>query len=132
MGLGFSNLMLRSAANVGSLKPRSANETVALVADVVKPKLREKVSCFGGEDSRESVDRQFECETGRCSLHGRVWILTRGSTITSPPVFWPKSGSCLVKTAPIEITLEMMRQSLTAAVVSDALDGLGHRSHSPS
>ena len=37
-----------------------------------------------------------------------------------------------MKTAPIEITLEMMRQSLTAAVVSDALDGLGHRSHSPS
>lgn len=27
--------------------------------------------------------------------------------------------------------MEMMRQSLTAAVVSDALDGLGHRRHSP-
>ena len=37
-----------------------------------------------------------------------------------------------MNTAPIEITLEMMRQSLTAAVVSDALDGLGHRRHSPS
>src|SRR5712691_5364542 len=74
MGLGFSNLMLRSAANVGSLKPRSANETVALVADVVKPKLREKVSCFGGEDSRESVDRQFECETGRGSRLGAATI----------------------------------------------------------
>src|SRR5262245_13930008 len=33
--------------------------------------------------------------------------------------------------APTVITLEMMRQSLTAAVVSDALDGLGHRRHSP-
>ena len=33
--------------------------------------------------------------------------------------------------APAEITLEMMRQSLTAAVVSDALDGLGHRRHTP-
>lgn len=31
----------------------------------------------------------------------------------------------------MEITIEMMRQSLTAAVVSDALDGLGHRRHSP-
>ena len=36
-----------------------------------------------------------------------------------------------MSTAPAEITLEMMRQSLTAAVVSDALDGLGHRRHSP-
>jgi regulator of RNase E activity RraA len=36
-----------------------------------------------------------------------------------------------VSTAPTEITIEMMRQSLTAAVVSDALDGLGHRRHSP-
>lgn len=36
-----------------------------------------------------------------------------------------------MSTAPTEITLEMMRQSLTAAVVSDALDGLGHRRHSP-
>ncbi|MCX7423144.1 MAG: RraA family protein [Planctomycetia bacterium] len=32
---------------------------------------------------------------------------------------------------PEEITLELMRQSLTAAVVSDALDSLGHRHHSP-
>lgn len=30
------------------------------------------------------------------------------------------------------ITIDMMRQSLTAAVVSDALDGLGCRRHSPS
>ena len=37
-----------------------------------------------------------------------------------------------MSTAPTEITLEMMRQSLTAAVVSDALDGLGWRRHSPS
>lgn len=36
-----------------------------------------------------------------------------------------------MSTAPAEITLELMRQSLTAAVVSDALDGLGHRHHSP-
>jgi len=36
-----------------------------------------------------------------------------------------------VSTAPAEITLELMRQSLTAAVVSDALDSLGHRHHSP-
>lgn len=36
-----------------------------------------------------------------------------------------------MSTAPAEITIEMMRQSLTAAVVSDALDGLGHRRHSP-
>lgn len=36
-----------------------------------------------------------------------------------------------MSTAPAEITLEMMRQSLTAAVVSDALDGLGHRRHTP-
>ena len=36
-----------------------------------------------------------------------------------------------MSTIPAEITLEMMRQSLTAAVVSDALDGLGHRRHSP-
>lgn len=36
-----------------------------------------------------------------------------------------------MSTAPTEITIEMMRQSLTAAVVSDALDGLGHRRHSP-
>ena len=36
-----------------------------------------------------------------------------------------------MSTAPAEITLDMMRQSLTAAVVSDALDGLGHRRHSP-
>ncbi len=34
--------------------------------------------------------------------------------------------------SPTEITLEMMRQSLTAAVVSDALDSLGRRRHSPS
>jgi 4-hydroxy-4-methyl-2-oxoglutarate aldolase len=34
--------------------------------------------------------------------------------------------------SPTEITLDMMRQSLTAAVVSDALDALGHRRHSPS
>ncbi len=34
--------------------------------------------------------------------------------------------------SPTEITLEMMRQSLTAAVISDALDSLGHRRHSPS
>jgi regulator of RNase E activity RraA len=33
--------------------------------------------------------------------------------------------------APGTITLDMMRQSLTAAVVSDALDGLGHRRHAP-
>lgn len=33
--------------------------------------------------------------------------------------------------APTVITIEMMRQSLTAAVVSDALDSLGHRRHSP-
>ena len=32
---------------------------------------------------------------------------------------------------PVEITLDLMRQSLTAAVVSDALDGLGHHRHSP-
>ena len=37
-----------------------------------------------------------------------------------------------MSTTPSEITLAMMRQSLTAAVVSDALDGLGHRRHSPS
>ncbi len=36
-----------------------------------------------------------------------------------------------MSTAPAEITIEMMRQSLTAAVVSDALDGLGHRRHTP-
>ena len=36
-----------------------------------------------------------------------------------------------MSTAPAEITFEMMRQSLTAAVVSDALDGLGHRRHTP-
>ncbi len=36
-----------------------------------------------------------------------------------------------MSTAPAEITLELMRQSLTAAVVSDALDSLGHRHHSP-
>lgn len=36
-----------------------------------------------------------------------------------------------MSTVPAEITLQMMRQSLTAAVVSDALDGLGHRQHSP-
>lgn len=36
-----------------------------------------------------------------------------------------------MSTAPTEITIKMMRQSLTAAVVSDALDGLGHRRHSP-
>lgn len=36
-----------------------------------------------------------------------------------------------MSTAPAEITIEMMRQSLTAAVVSDALDGLGYRRHSP-
>lgn len=36
-----------------------------------------------------------------------------------------------MSTVPAEITIEMMRQSLTAAVVSDALDGLGHRRHSP-
>lgn len=36
-----------------------------------------------------------------------------------------------VSTVSGEITLEMMRQSLTAAVVSDALDGLGHRRHTP-
>ena len=37
-----------------------------------------------------------------------------------------------MSTVPAVITMEMMRQSLTAAVVSDALDGLGHRRHSPS
>ncbi len=36
-----------------------------------------------------------------------------------------------MSTAPAEITIELMRQSLTAAVVSDALDGLGHRRHTP-
>ena len=36
-----------------------------------------------------------------------------------------------MSTAPAEITIQMMRQSLTAAVVSDALDGLGHRRHAP-
>lgn len=36
-----------------------------------------------------------------------------------------------MSTVPSEITIEMMRQSLTSAVVSDALDGLGHRRHSP-
>ncbi len=36
-----------------------------------------------------------------------------------------------MSTVPAEITIEMMRQSLTAAVVSDALDGLGHRRHTP-
>lgn len=36
-----------------------------------------------------------------------------------------------MSTTPVEITLDLMRQSLTAAVVSDALDGLGHRRHSP-
>lgn len=36
-----------------------------------------------------------------------------------------------MSTAPAEITIEMMRQSLTAAVVSDALDSLGHRRHAP-
>ena len=33
--------------------------------------------------------------------------------------------------SPNEITLDMMRESLASAVVSDALDGLGHRRHSP-
>lgn len=37
-----------------------------------------------------------------------------------------------MSTVPAEITIERMRQSLTAAVVSDALDSLGHRRHSPS
>ena len=36
-----------------------------------------------------------------------------------------------MSTAPVEIKIEMMRRSLTAAVVSDALDGLGHRRHTP-